>query len=61
MSMGPVLNFQFVPVPLARVGDEAAHLGVVLRAVGHQRQLVGCMEFDQTAGVASLSSISVQR
>jgi hypothetical protein len=41
---GPILGCQFVPIPLARVGDEADHLGVVLGAVGHQRQLVGAME-----------------
>jgi hypothetical protein len=27
---GPILGCQFVPVPLACVGDETAHLGVVL-------------------------------
>jgi hypothetical protein len=41
---GPILGGQFAPVPLARIGDEAAHLGVVFGAVGHQRQLVGGME-----------------
>ena len=29
---GPVFGCQFVPIPLAGIGDEAAHLGVMLRA-----------------------------
>ena len=28
-QLGPVLGRQFVPVPLARVGDEAAYLGLM--------------------------------
>jgi hypothetical protein len=54
---GPILGGQFLPVPLARVSDEAAHLGVVpshcaltVAAVRHERQLVGGVEFDQAAG-----------
>jgi nucleotide-binding universal stress UspA family protein len=31
-ELGAILGGEFVPVPLARVSDEAAHLGVVLRA-----------------------------
>ena len=47
---GPVLGGEFVPIPLARVGDEAPYLGVVFRAVSHQRELVGSVELDQAAG-----------
>jgi hypothetical protein len=47
---GPILGRQLLPIPLSRVRDEAAHLGVVLGTVGHQRELVFCMELDQAAG-----------
>jgi hypothetical protein len=47
---GPVLGGEFVPIPLAGVGDEAAHPGVVFGTMGHEGQLVGGMELDQAAG-----------
>ena len=34
----------FVPVPLARVGDEAAHLVMMLGSMRHERELMGGME-----------------
>ena len=58
---GPILASEFIPVSLAGIGDEAAHIGVVFRAVGHQGQLVCCMERDQTARSAFVAGISVQR
>jgi hypothetical protein len=47
---GPVLGGEFVPISLAGIGDEAAHLGVMLGAVRHEGELVGGMELDQATG-----------
>jgi hypothetical protein len=44
---GSIVGGQFVPIALARIGDEAAHLGVVLGAVGHEGELVCGVELDQ--------------
>ncbi len=49
-QLSPIFDCQFVPIPLAGVRDEAAHIGVMLRTVRHQGQLVGGMELDQAAG-----------
>jgi hypothetical protein len=66
---GPILGGEFVPVPLARVCDEAAHLGVVLGAWREAVTLVTASRVSMWAvwnstrppDVGSHSSISVQR
>ena len=54
----PVLGGQFVPIPRAGIGDEAAHLGVVFRAVRHEGQLVGGVEAYQRTGSRGTASRS---
>jgi len=61
-QLGAALGCQFVPVPLPCAGDQAAHLGVVLGAVIHQRQLTGHKRQNPVADVLALTSrIRIQK